>query len=239
MASQDIKDFLFEQTGVPAAQWKRLSKKKTPEGEVRMFENKAGTQVETLESSDGLLSIMGNDTATKQISPEVSELKNNLKKAKKLVSKYFEEDTVPEANNPGYSSIPALFKFSFMEDANPDHSEHLEMAAQAGDKSVAVTGFNIFITSKAFQEYSCVHLSELLSSFLPTFLDETEESSFCIHSETQGIYDDERLDGIKNGSIPNIPYDRLIATMEAAGFEYDPSTCMLASLGGSQGAKPL
>lgn len=239
MASQDIKEFLFEQTGVAAIQWKRLSKKKTPQGEVRIFENKAGTQIETLESPNGLLSIVGNDTATKQISPEVNALKNNLKKAKKLVSQYFEEDTVPEAKNPGYSSIPALFKFSFMEDANPDHSEHLEMAAQSGDKSVAVTGFNIFITSKEFEEYSCVHLSGLLSSFLPKFLDETEESSFCIHSETQGIYDDERLHAIKEGTIPNIPYDRLVATMEASGFEYDTSTCMLASLGGSQAAKPL
>ena len=59
------------------------------------------------------------------------------------------------------------------------------------------------------------------------------------HSKTQGIYDDERLKSIKDGSIPNVSYDRFVATLEASGFDYDASTCMLAKLGGSQGAEPL
>ena len=181
MASQDIKDFLFDKTGVAVLKWKRLSKTKTPQGEVRIFENKQnGTQIQTLESPSGVLSIL--ETGKELFIKQVNDTGSNLKKAKALVLKYLQEGTEPDEKKAGYALISSLFKFSFMQDANPDHSEHLEMAAAAGNPSVAVTGFNIFITPKTgvFEDYSFDHLEPLLCSFLPDFLEETEESSFCI-----------------------------------------------------------
>lgn len=50
---------------------------------------------------------------------------------------------------------------------------------------------------------------------------ETEESSFTIHSEHSFICDDERLEKISNGSIPNIPYNQLVESLENIGFAYN------------------
>ena len=53
----------------------------------------------------------------------------------------------------------------------------------------------------------------------------------------QHVYDDERIEEIKNGTFPNVPYNRLVATLENAGFTYHKKQCMLAKLSGVQGPK--
>lgn len=244
MTTKDIKDFLFEKTGVYDKNWKRISKNKTDNGYVRVFENKIDkTTIVTLESESGEFSVieLNEDTFKNSSSNSNGAAPNQIKKAKVLVRKFYEDGEVPKPDAVGFSDIPKVFRFSFMEDANPDHSGALENASNANDKSVVVTGFNVMMVAKDadFEDYSCQHIEDLIKSFLPGFMQETEESSFCIYSETQHIYDDERLDAIESGKIPNIRYDEFVATLEAQGFQYDKSSCMLANLGGSAGAKPL
>ena len=59
MSTQDIKQFLFEKTGVVASNWKRISKSKNSNGDsVRIFEDKSnGNQVATIETQDGSISM--------------------------------------------------------------------------------------------------------------------------------------------------------------------------------------
>lgn len=59
MTTQDIKDYLFKQTGVAQSQWIRISKNKLPSGEyLRVFKDKAsGKEIETLQAVDGTISI--------------------------------------------------------------------------------------------------------------------------------------------------------------------------------------
>ena len=39
------------------------------------------------------------------------------------------------------------------------------------------------------------------------------------------IYDDERLENIKNGSIPTLTLNDLFSYMKEKGFEYDKKNC--------------
>lgn len=241
MATENVKDYLFEQTGIAQSQWKRLSKNKNTDGsETRIFQDKSsGKTFETIEFKDGNISI--------KESAEITTLKQSKnassddRKALKIIKKYFNDDDDVELTEEELQckGIPKHFKFCFLEDSNVDHPTEIEAAADALDPTVTVAGFNIFFMPTFDIEYSSNHLAPLISNFLPEFLGETEECAFTVHPEVQHMYDDERIEEIKNGTFPNIPYDRLIATLENAGFTYYSKKCMLAKLGGSQGAKPF
>jgi hypothetical protein len=241
MATEDIKDFLFQQTGIPQSQWKRLSKQKSFDGEVRVFQAKSnGMTLETFEDKDGVISILDDSNdKIKVTGTQIDVSAVNNKKAQALIKKYYLNGTVPDEDKPGFAQIPNNFKFCFLEDSNPDHSETLEEAAKAGDRQVAVTGFTVFFSPTFHASEDTNHLGPLLEPFLPYFLTEVEEMAFAVHAETVHTYDEERIEGLKDGTIPSIPYDRLIATLEKAGFTYEAKKCMLASLGGSQGAAPF
>jgi hypothetical protein len=173
-------------------------------------------------------------------SPKTQKAPND-KKALKIIKKFLNSDGDEELSEDDLANedIPKHFKFCFLEDANVDHPTAIEEAANALDPKVAVTGFNIFFNTKFDSDCGANHLGPLLDSFLPDFLRETEEWSFAVHPEFMSIYDEERIDGIKNGSIPHVPYDSLVATLEKAGFTYEIENCMLGKLGGSQCAQPL
>ena len=250
MSSQDIKQFLFEQTGIAENQWKRLSKHKNAEGlEVRVFQAR-GTTVHTVENKDGTISIIDNPASDKanyfasesNNSSEInknSESNKDNKKALSLIKKYYKEEVEPDEDKPGFSLIPQHFSFCFLEDSNEDHSEAIIEAAQAGNAQVAVTGFNLFFMPTFKSPEEVIHLERLLQPFLPEFMGEVQEATFCVCPDTMATYDEERLRAIKDGSIPSISYARLVATLEKAGFTYDKANCMLAPLGGSQGAMPF
>jgi hypothetical protein len=125
-----------------------------------------------------------------------------------------------------------------LEDANVDHSGEMEKVAQALDPNVTVAGFNIFFIPTVECDYGSNHLGPLIRNFLPRFLGETEECTFTIHPEVHHVYDDERIEEIKNGTFPNVPYNRLVATLENAGFTYYKKKCMLAKLSCGPGTKP-
>jgi len=228
MATENVKDYLYEQTGIAQSQWKRISKSKNQDGsENRIFQDKSsGRTIQTVETKDGTISIIeNNDEVEKNNKPVVDS-----KAVIKLIKKVLEQEKELTGKEPGYNEIPKYFDFCFLEDANPDHSEAMEDAANSLDPKVAVTSFNIFFTPKFKTESGCMHLSEVLQPFLPDFLGETEEQSFTVHPKTMNIYDNKRIDGIKNGTIPYIPYDVLVATLEQAGFNYNIKNCMLGKL---------
>lgn len=116
-ASDDIKDFLAEQTGIPAKNWKRLSKAKGTGGEtIREFEARsAGALATVVEAADGTLSIPRSNLAS--LSSQGS----------------------PKTAAAGWS-------FCFLEDANPDHSGEMEDLLVHGTADSAVTGFCIFFS---------------------------------------------------------------------------------------------
>jgi hypothetical protein len=59
MATEDVKNFLVENTGIPKSNWKRLSKHKSDDGsEIRMFQDKvSGKVLKTIEDKNGKISI--------------------------------------------------------------------------------------------------------------------------------------------------------------------------------------
>lgn len=237
MATENVKDYLFEQTGIAQSQWKRISKSKNQDGsENRIFQDKSsGRTIQTVEAKDGIISIVENNNEVEKNNKPIIDSKAVIK----LIKKVLEQEKELTGKELGYNEIPKYFNFCFLEDANPDHSEAMKDAANSLDPKIAVTSFNIFFTPKFKNESSCMHLSQVLQSFLPDFLRETEEQSFAVHPKTMSIYDEDRLNGLKNGNIPYIPYDALVATLEKAGFTYDIKDCMLGKLGGSQGAEAL
>ena len=234
MATQDIKDFLFEKTGVSQNNWKRTAKKSTPNGSIRVFENKLdNSEVWTLETKSGELSIVDKIEIAKNPSSDM------VKKAKVLVKNFYEKGTVLTMKQSGFEYIPRLFNFSFSDDSNIDHD--LTIPTATGKVNTPVTGFNVFFSVKdeEFEDYACEHISPLIINFIPNFMQETEESVFTIHSEHSFIYGDERLEKIANGSIPNISYNQLIESLEKMGFRYNHENCMLASLSKSNLSKTM
>lgn len=237
MASQDMKDFLFKQTGVAQAQWKRVSKSKTPEGsEVRIFEDKSsGNQIHTIETTDGTMRIL-QPHEVKELSttnpPNANTNATDKKKAKKLITCYFEEGKVPLTTQAGWAYIPQWFNFSFY--GNEDHD--MNEVAKLGNAKSSVAGFTVFFSLKNDENGMCEHLQGLLSDFLPICMKEIQEASFVIYPEVMHIYDKEREQGLKDGTVPTVPYDAFVALLESKGFTYDKSLCPLACLGGSQGA---
>lgn len=231
MATENVKNHLFEQTGIAQSQWKRLSKNKNTNGsETRIFQDKSsGKTFETIEFKDGSISIV--EKNVEAITPSNKEgNSNNSEVVIDLINKVLSQGKKLTGEEPGYNQIPKYFDFCFLEHANVDHTEALEDAANSLDPKVAVTSFNIFFIPKFPTRSSCMHLSRVLAPFLPNCLGETEEQSFTVNPATMNIYDDERIEGIKNGSIPYIPYDDLVATLKTTGFIYNRKKCMLGKL---------
>jgi hypothetical protein len=240
MATENVKDYLFEQTGIAQSQWKRVSKNKNTDGsETRIFQDKSsGKMFETVEAKDGNISMK--EALDIPLQKQVEDKSPDDKKALKIVKKYLnnEGDVEFTEDELNCKSIPKYFKFCFLEDANVDHSGEMEQVAQALDPNVTVAGFNIFFIPTVECDYGSNHLGPLIRNFLPRFLGETEECTFTIHPEVHHVYDDERIEEIKNGTFPNVPYNRLVATLENAGFTYYKKKCMLAKLSCGPGTKP-
>lgn len=241
MATKDIKSFLFEKTNIAEKQWKRISKKTLPNGdEVRIFQDKiSGLIIETIETTQGDISIQNKSPLDESLIKGDISSNEGSNVALSIIKKHYEYQSIEQdIETAEYQLIPSFFKFCFLEDSNPDHQTALIEGAKTLNRQLPVTGFNLFFRP-TFRDTSCIHLEPLLKPFLPSFLEEIEESCFAIYSETMGIYDDERLEQIEQGVIPNIPYDRLIATLEQKGFTYDIKHCLLSPLGGSKKAKPF
>jgi hypothetical protein len=227
MATDNVKDYLFEQTGIAQSNWKRISKKKNSDGsETRIFEDKSsGKILETIEFKNGVISI---EESSNESLKKTSDTNETLK----IIKKYYKSEGCSEVNNK-YRDIPTYFKFCFLEDANVDQPTAIEEAAKALDPNVTVAGFNLFFMP-TFKSTESIHLGPLLKPFLPSFLGETEECTFTIHPEVMHVYDDDRIEQIQNGTFPNVPYNLLIDTLESLGFVYYKQKCMLASLRTSQ-----
>jgi hypothetical protein len=229
MATKDIKEYLFEQTGISQSNWKRLLKRKGEHGaQIRLFEDKdSGKIIQTIEELDGTISI--EEVKPEELHTKLSVSATDTKKAQKLVQNYIEEGIVPNKTQAGFSAIPSCFNFSFY--GNVDHD--LDEVAQEENPEASVAGFAVFFSLKDNEEGMCEHFTDLLSSFLPSYMEEMEECSFVIHPEIMNIYDDERIQALAAGTIPHLPYHAFIALLEDKGFTYDTGLCPLACLGGS------
>lgn len=235
MATQDVKDYLFAQTGIVQSQWKRLSKHKGEDGaEIRIFEDRVSGQiVQTIQTKDGSLSL-GEITVTSEKfnantnSNSATVSTKEIKKALKLINRFLEEGEVPKTTSPGFTHIPACFSFSFY--GNDDHDVESIAKEQNDNPSMSVAGFNVFFALKDDEEGMCEHLGELLQPFLPDYLTEIQEATFVIHQEVMSIYDEDRVLGLKDGTVPQVAYNDVVALLDSKGFTYDKSMCPLAFL---------
>lgn len=219
MATEDVKAYLEETLGVPEKQWKRVRKQTLADGtEVRVFRNKQnGNEIETHEMPNGEIRIHKNIVvANNPITIDA-------------IQRFYCHESVDVSV---YPDLASHFTFCFSSDANPDHDMEMEEMAEALElgediDTVYVTGFNLLIVPQCEVASLCTHIGDLIGHLLPSYLDEVEESTFCIHSASSMIYSYERRTALEEGTIPRVTYQDLIHAMESAGFVYDSNRCLL------------
>ena len=73
-------------------------------------------------------------------------------------------------------------------------------------------------------------MSWAVKPFLPDYFEEVEESSFALHARWVCVYDDERQDAVRDGSIPQVRLMDVMRDLSGRGFHYKPKHCVFAKL---------
>lgn len=251
ISSDDCKTFLETKFHHPAKEWKRISKKKDAIGRVlREFfhpiagtvvlaENPQGHIITQLSSLSAPVSVLVPAVAPALL-PAPSQLEAwdlvrkefdpvHLASAERIFDEAVNHDSVTlNTSVAGYCAMPGLFEFSFMDEAG-EQSNAIEAINKAKDPNGIVAGFSVFITP-VHRDYGCNHLSWAIQSFLPSYFEEVEESTFALYAKWSRVYDDERQDAVDNGTIAQVRLMEVMRDLSSRGFRYEPDKCVFATL---------
>lgn len=231
MSTETCKIFLDEKLGVQG--WKRISKKKDAQkNELRVFESKdKQKKVLVIETPSGELSIVDMNTVDSFTLGHIKATENYNEEMRKSFHNFLKTGELPKGNEPWFSQIPSMFEYSFQEGMCCDHEGVLENIKETKNLYTVITGLGIFISPKSqFRSDSVYHIENFIKPFLPSFISEVQEMCFAIYPQYMTIYDDERLENIKNGSIPTLTLNDLFSYMKEKGFEYNKKSCELGGI---------
>ena len=251
ISSDDCKIFLEQTFHYSAKEWKRISKKKDSNGRVlREFVHPVAGIVVLAETLQGNI-ITQRSSLSAPVSVLVPAVAPALLPAPSqlgtwdLVRKEFDpvhlasaEHTFDDAVNHdsmtlntavvGHYAMPGLFEFSFMDEAG-EQSSAIEAINDANDPNGIVAGLSVFITP-IHRDYGCNHLSWAIESFLPSYFEEVEESTFALYAKWSRVYDDERQNAVNNGTIAQVRLMDVMRDLSRRGFRYAPKKCVFATL---------
>lgn len=231
MSTETCKIFLDDKFGVQ--EWKRISKKKDAhKNELRVFESKdKQKKVLVIETPSGDLSIVDINTIDSFKLEPLQKDENYNKEMKESFHNFLKTGSLPTGNELWFNQIPSMFEYSFQEGMCCDHEGVLENIRETKNLYTVITGLGIFISPKPQFRYSSVcHIEDFIKPFLPSFISEVQEMCFAIYPQYMTTYDDERLENIKNGSIPTLTLNDLFNYMKEKGFTYNKKRCELGSI---------
>lgn len=197
ITTDDCKKFLLNTfNDSTEKQWKRISKTKNNNGLwLRTFTNSEKNITCTLLENNEYLSLVNHFNS------------NDLKSTQQLIDQFFEDYQPPNPNQPGYTLIPQMFSFAFLEDANCD-CEDINKYKKTNDPQIDVNNLSIFF----IHERCTHHISPLISDFIPSFMTEDEESTFFIQDKNK------------------VPLNQILNFLQEKGFTYKKNKCIFSHL---------
>jgi len=211
--------------------WKRIRKFKDENGYIcRDFKHLDGELVTLIEKNSQLSVLLLHNSLNPSINkkepiPTVALDRKNTpftlfdesqqKLAKRLVNAFVkpkDEPIEPDSSSKGFSAIPNLMTFSFLEDANCDEHEYLTEIASTMQFDAPMKDIIVFFAPSTVKSL-CHHISPLVEPFLSIPLEEVEEMSFRLNSENS-----------------NLTVLAVFESLCLAGFVYEPKGCALTQL---------